>query len=122
MLTAGRDREASVYILDTTDGTITRYCAGDCGPYPATYADDDPRGWRDGMDMETLTITEWLGHWRRKYVELSVLAVPPDYGGYGAPDPFFGGIGDGPGEYDYEEMEVSYDTHRMNLNCCQSDA
>lgn len=118
MLTAGTDREASRYILDTTDGTITRYCAGDCGPYPPTYAADDPRSWRDRIDMETVTVKEWLGHWRKKYLDMTVLAIPPDYGGYHSPDPFFGEPNDEPGSYNYEEMHVSYNAYHVNLPRC----
>jgi hypothetical protein len=108
MLTAGTDREASVHILDTTDGTITRYCAGDCGPYPPTYPADDPRSWRDRIDMETVTVKEWLGYWKKKYLDMTVLTIPPDYDGYGSHDPFFGEIDAKPGSHNYEVMNVSH--------------
>lgn len=111
MLTAGTDREASVHIIDTTDGTITRYCAGDCGPYPPTYPADDPRSWRDRIDMETVTVKEWLSYWKKKYLEMTVLTIPPDYDGYGSHDPFFGEVDGNPGSHNYDVMNVSKKIH-----------
>jgi hypothetical protein len=121
-LTDGTDREGHQYILDTTDGTISRNCYGDQGPYPPTYPADDPRSWRDRCtDPETVTLEEWLEHWKRGYCEMTVLTTPPDYGGYGSPDPVFGKSDAKPDDYNYEEMTVSCDAHRRDM-CPMSSA
>jgi hypothetical protein len=107
-VTDGTDREGHAYILDTTDGTVSRYCCTSHGQYPPTYSTDDARSWRDRYtDPETLTLREWLGHWRGEYVKMTVLTIPPDYGTYGAPDTKFGKIDAEPEEYNHEEMHVS---------------
>jgi hypothetical protein len=106
-LTAGTDREGHHYMLDTTDGTISRYCAGSRFEYPPTYALDDARSCRDReCDPETVTLREWLEEWRVKYRQMTTLAVPPDPL-YGSPDPCFGDLQAEPGSYNFEEMEVS---------------
>jgi hypothetical protein len=108
-LTDGTDREGHAYILDTTDGTVSRHCYTSYGRYPPSYSADDTRGWRDRYtDPETLTWREWLGYCRGEYVKMSVLTIPPDYGGYGAPDTKFGKIDAGTEDYNSEEMHVSY--------------
>ena len=107
-LTAGTDRKGSHYMLDTTDGTISRYCAGGGFEYPPTYALDDPRGWRDReCDPETVTLREWLEEWRGRYREMTTLAVPPpnSFGG-DSTDPLFGDLQAEPGSYHFEEMKV----------------
>jgi hypothetical protein len=116
-LTDGTDREGHQYILDTTDGTISRSCCGGQGPYPPTYPADDVRSWRDRhTDPETVTLKEWLDHWKKEYLEMTVLTVPPDYGGYDSPDAFFGKLDVIPGDYNYEKMSVSHDTHHENAS------
>ena len=105
-LTAGTDREGHHYMLDTTDGTISRYCAGGRFEYRPTYAPDDARGWRDReCDPETVTLREWLEEWRLEYRQMTTLTVPPDPL-YGSPDPYFGELQAEPGSYHFEEMQV----------------
>jgi hypothetical protein len=118
-LTDGTDREGHQYILDTTDGTISRHCCGDHGDYPPTYPVDDPHSWRDRhTDPETVTMKEWLEHWKQEYLKMTVLTIPPDYGGYGSPDTRFGRLDAEPGSYNYEEMHVSRKTHYRNMSQC----
>jgi hypothetical protein len=110
-LTDGTDREGPRYILDTTDGTISRYCCGDHGPYPPTYEADNSRSWRDRhADPETVTLKEWLDHWKKEYLKMTVLTIPPDYAGYGSPDTKFGPLDAKPDFHNYEEMHVGNDT------------
>lgn len=107
-LTAGTDREGHHYILDTTDGTISRYCATSHGQYPPTYPQGDPRSWRDQYtDPETVTLKEWLKYWKGEYLKMTVLTVPPDYDGYGSPETRFGQLDAQPDSFNYEEMHVS---------------
>ena len=105
-LTAGTDREGHHYMLDTTDGTISRYCAGGLFEYPPTYPPDDARGWRDRECVpETTTLREWLDEWRLEYRQMTVLTLPPDpfYGSY---DPLFSDLQAEPDSYHFYEMEV----------------
>ncbi|OTB04874.1 hypothetical protein M426DRAFT_11234 [Hypoxylon sp. CI-4A] len=76
-LTAGRDREQWVLLLDTTDGTVTRYYSSyyRCKP---TYAEGDPRSWRDRCCDETLPIREFLDKWRQKYLRMEWLGIPSE--------------------------------------------
>lgn len=63
-LTTGADREGSYYILDTSDGTVTRYCVVKY-LYEPTYDKDDLGGWRDRMcASETVMLAEVLEEWR----------------------------------------------------------
>jgi hypothetical protein len=118
-LTDGTDREGHKYILDTTDGTISRNCCGDHGPYPPTYKADDLRSWRDRhTDPETVTLKEWLDHWKKEYLKMTALTIPPDYGGYGSPDTKFGQLEAKPDFYNYEEMHVSKETQTALLFRC----
>jgi hypothetical protein len=119
-LTAGTDREGHQYILDTTDGTIPRYCCTSHGQYPSTYPADDPRSWRDRYtDPETVTLKEWLEHWRKEYLKMTVLTIPPDYEEYGSPDTKFGQLDAKPDSYNYEEMQVRHhNTHHRKLFKC----
>jgi hypothetical protein len=118
-LTDGTDREGHQYILDTTDGTISLYCCGGLGDYPPIYPADDPRSWRDRhTDPETLTLKEWLEHWKEQYLKMTVLTIPPDYDGYGSPDTMFAKLDAKPDFYNYEEMNVSHKTRHRNLSQC----
>jgi hypothetical protein len=117
-LTAGTDREGHHYILDTTDGTISRYCCTSHGQYPPTYPDDDPRSWRDRYtDPETVTLKEWLKHWKEEYLKMTVLTIPADYSGYGSPDTKIGQSDAKPDSYNYVEMHVCHhSTHHKYLS------
>lgn len=107
-LTAGTDREGSHYMLDTTDGTVTRYCAGGRFEYPPTYAPDDARSWRDReCNPETVTLRDWLKQWREMYRQMTVLTVPADPFSYGSVDPCFGALEAEPGSYCFEQIDVS---------------
>ncbi|KAJ9134787.1 hypothetical protein NKR23_g9972 [Pleurostoma richardsiae] len=74
-LTAGRDREEWVILLDTTDGTATRYYSMYYA-YEPTYPEGDPRSWRDRCCDETLPIREFLNRWRQKYIDMEWLGIP----------------------------------------------
>ncbi|KAI0120467.1 hypothetical protein F4776DRAFT_235992 [Hypoxylon sp. NC0597] len=74
-LTAGRDREEWVLLLDMTDGTVTRYYAM-YYVYEPTYPEGDPRSWRDRCCDETLPIRELLDRWRQKYIDMEWLGIP----------------------------------------------
>jgi hypothetical protein len=118
-LTDATDREGYQYILDTTDGTILRYYCGGHGKYPPTYQANDPRSWRDRhTDPETVTLKEWLEHWKEEYLKMTVLTIPPDYGGYGSPDTMFGRLDAKPDSYNYEEMHESHNTQHRNSSHC----
>ncbi|KAH6710830.1 hypothetical protein BKA61DRAFT_737735 [Leptodontidium sp. MPI-SDFR-AT-0119] len=106
-LTAGTDREGSHYMLDTTDGTVTRYCAGGRFEYPPTYAPDDARSWRDReCNPETVTLRDWLKQWREMYRQMTVLTVPADPFSYGSVDPCFGALEAEPGSYCFEQIDA----------------
>lgn len=108
-LTAGTDREGHHYILDTTDGNISRYCYTSHGHATQRYPADDPRSWRDRYtDPETVTLREWLKYWKNEYRKMTVLTIPPHYGGYGSPDTRFGQLDAKPDDYNYEEMHVGH--------------
>jgi hypothetical protein len=92
-LTDGIDREGHQYILDTTDGRISRSCYGGHGEYPPIYRDNVSRSWRDRhTDPETVTLKEWLKYWKEEYLKMTILTIPPDYDGYGSPDNMFVGL------------------------------
>ncbi|KAI1377897.1 hypothetical protein F4677DRAFT_413866 [Hypoxylon crocopeplum] len=74
-LAAGRDREEWVLLLDTTDGTVTRYYSM-YYVYEPTYPEGDPRSWRDWCCDETLPIREFLDRWRQKYICMEWLGIP----------------------------------------------
>ncbi|KAG9189385.1 hypothetical protein G6011_06253 [Alternaria panax] len=104
-LTVRIDFEGKQYILDTTDGTISRrYCRVN-GEYLPTYAANGPRSWRDRYtEPETVTLDEWLDQWKQKYLKTTVLTIPPDYGGCGSPSIILGRFDGKPDCYNYEEM------------------
>ncbi|KAI0431906.1 hypothetical protein F5Y09DRAFT_174423 [Xylaria sp. FL1042] len=81
-LTTGRDREGHAYLLDTSDGTVVRYCAtGIGGQYEPTYDADDARAWRDTLcDPEIWTLRSLLDEWRDMYRDMNVLGVPQPLG------------------------------------------
>lgn len=107
-LTAGTDRDGSCWMLDTTDGTVTRYCVVGF-EYPPSYAENDPRSWRDRCDPETMTLGDLLEEWRGSYHDTMLIGVPQptDYPFVGAPDIYYSLPQDGPGSWRWEETEVS---------------
>ncbi|PVH71883.1 hypothetical protein DL98DRAFT_577142 [Cadophora sp. DSE1049] len=126
-LTAGTDREGAHYMLDTTDGTISRYCAGGRFEYPPTYVSEDVRSWRDReCDPETVTLREWLEQWREKYRQMVVVTVPPDTLTYGSVDPYFGALEAAPCSYCFEEVDTVRKIYREygwpDLDKYQKDA
>lgn len=104
-LTTGSDREGSCWMLDTTDGTVTRYCVMK-SEYAPTYPRGDARVWRDrACDPETKTLGHLLAEWRLAYRDMAVLGLPDLDSGGGYPSLYFRGAG--PGSYHWEETEVS---------------
>ncbi|KAH7323540.1 hypothetical protein BKA65DRAFT_567305 [Rhexocercosporidium sp. MPI-PUGE-AT-0058] len=83
-LTAGLDREAIRYYLDTTDGTVS--CYQNWGfEYERSYSEDDPRSWRDRpCNPETWILKDLLDEWRDSYCEMKILGLPAPLGGYGS--------------------------------------
>lgn len=122
-LTAGTDREGSCYMLDTMDGTVTKYCVVGY-LYEPTYDKGDPRAWRDRLCGEdTVTVADQVEKWRRAYHELRYLGVPDIGDGNGYPSLYFRGEEDGPDSYDWKETEVrvclypNTVTHSLELTC-----
>ncbi|KAI0379781.1 hypothetical protein F5Y04DRAFT_114391 [Hypomontagnella monticulosa] len=104
-LTTGTDREGSCWMLDTSDGTVTRYCVMKY-VYAPTYPKDDPRAWRDRMcDDETKPLKDWLDELRKEYSDMMYLGLPNVDSGGGYPSLYFRSPGDGPGSYQWKETE-----------------
>ncbi|KAI1415064.1 hypothetical protein F5Y13DRAFT_187749 [Hypoxylon sp. FL1857] len=114
-LTAGTDREANCYMLDTTDGTVTRYCVMQC-LYDPRYDKGDPRSWRDRLcDDETRTLDGQIEEWQAWYRDWELLALPSYIRTDGIPeDPelFVRRKGDGPGSFRWEETEALQKIYR----------
>lgn len=113
-LTAGTDREGHCYMLDTTDGTISLFCNGGF-EYPPTYAEDDPRSWRDRFCYpETKTLKDILEEWRRMYREMTILGVPQPVDPFERSPEIYACLPQaGPGDWNYEENHVR--THIVTL-------
>ncbi|CAJ2509551.1 Uu.00g145770.m01.CDS01 [Anthostomella pinea] len=60
-------------LLDTTDGTITRYLL-DLTSYEPTYDETDPRSWRDKCDDETKPLRQYLDGIRAELTALDGIA------------------------------------------------
>ncbi|KAI0159378.1 hypothetical protein BJ166DRAFT_329527 [Pestalotiopsis sp. NC0098] len=78
-LTSGADSEAACYMLDTMDGTVTKFVA--TGPVypdpPGRYGPDDPRAWRDAWcDDRTVPLPQLVREWQAKYQGLQFLGMP----------------------------------------------
>lgn len=114
-LTAGADREGACYMLDTTDGTVTR--GRSVGfRFPPSYGEDDPRAWRDRLcDDVTLPLQAQLQIWAAEYRDLIYLAVPPSISDYACPGVYVRSDKDGPGSVDWDEIQVS--DGLSNLGC-----
>ncbi|KAK9772776.1 hypothetical protein AB5N19_03208 [Seiridium cardinale] len=105
-LTSGVDREGACYMLDTTDGTVTKHVVTKF-QYPATYAEGDPRAWRDRLcDDVTRPLGEQLDEFSRMYRELAFLGLPPSLNDCNSPGVLWRMEGDGPGELYWEETET----------------
>ncbi|KAI1852889.1 hypothetical protein JX265_012917 [Neoarthrinium moseri] len=69
-LTTSSDRDGDNYMLDTTDGTLTKFIITGtvCFEPIAEYADEDPRKWRDlWCDDRTYRVEKLLEKWKEKY-------------------------------------------------------
>ncbi|KAI1150294.1 hypothetical protein F4825DRAFT_468251 [Nemania diffusa] len=78
-LTTSNDSESACYMLDTTDGTVTKFVV--TGPVypdpPSLYAKGDPRAWRDDWcDDRTTPLEELVGEWLVKYQTMQFLGMP----------------------------------------------
>jgi hypothetical protein len=49
---------------------------------------------------------------------MTILTIPPGYGGYGSPATLFGQLEAKPDFHNYEEMHVSHNTNHQNLSQC----
>ncbi|ETS80488.1 hypothetical protein PFICI_08017 [Pestalotiopsis fici W106-1] len=113
-LTTGTDREGSCYMLDTTDGTVTKYCAVGY-LYEPTYNEGDPRAWRDRLCGEdTVTLVDQVNTWRREYHQLRYLGIPDAGDGNGYPSLHFHREEDGPDSYDWKETEELRSIYRKH--------
>lgn len=117
-LTSGTDREGRCYMLDTSDGTITAHTVVRF-EYEPSYAENDPRRWRDRWcEDSTLTVAEWVEEVKREWRSMEVLGVPPVATVEGEvagamerwwwPSLYFRKKGAGPGDWQWEEVEVSH--------------
>ncbi|KAI0188905.1 hypothetical protein EV127DRAFT_512622 [Xylaria flabelliformis] len=78
-ITTGEGSESACYMLDTMDGTVTKFVV--TGPVypdpPGLYADEDPRAWRDQWcDDRTLPLEQLVGEWMEKFRTMSFLGMP----------------------------------------------
>ncbi|KAI1384275.1 uncharacterized protein F4822DRAFT_65251 [Hypoxylon trugodes] len=107
-LSAGTDREGQCFMLDTTDGTVTKYTVIHF-LFKPTYDKDDPRSWRDRMcDDETRVLSDQIERWKNYYLNLELCALPPTVRFIGSvEDPmiFIRRPGDQPGDPHWEETE-----------------
>ncbi|ORY61422.1 uncharacterized protein BCR38DRAFT_440149 [Pseudomassariella vexata] len=92
-LTTGDDSGAENFMLDTMDGTVTKYVV--TGPvYPdarGRYAKDDPRAWRDEWcDNWTKPVEQLAAEWQEKYRRMQFLGMPGNM--------YFPGVLNDPGE------------------------
>ncbi|KAK2005675.1 hypothetical protein LZ32DRAFT_664189 [Colletotrichum eremochloae] len=78
-LTLSVNRDGDIWLLDTMDGTVTKYIiTGPVYPEPlGRYDEGDPRKWRDELcDDVTLPLESWLEGILEKYRNLSYLGIP----------------------------------------------
>ncbi|KAI1128606.1 hypothetical protein F5Y10DRAFT_172583 [Nemania abortiva] len=78
-LTTGNDAESACYMLDTMDGTVTKFVM--TGPVypdpPGLYADGDPRAWRDKWcDDWTMPLEDLVREWLDKYRTMRFVGMP----------------------------------------------
>lgn len=107
-ITTSVDRDGDIWLLDTMDGTVTKYIiTGAVYPEPVgRYQQNDPRMWRQVYcDEDTLTLKKWLDGVLEKYKTLQWFGIPRAQ----HPGVF------GPREYDDEESE-SYKQVEVSRN------
>ncbi|KAI2635309.1 hypothetical protein GGS21DRAFT_75345 [Xylaria nigripes] len=78
-LTTGDDANAACYMLDTMDGTVTKFeITGPVYPDPpGLYAKGDPRAWRDDWcDDWTMPLEKLVGNWQRKFQTMDFVGMP----------------------------------------------
>lgn len=67
----------AAYMLDTSDGTLTKYVQMVVYPDPDSfYSSDDPRCWRNRCDDRTWPVDQLVREWQGKYRELEWLGMP----------------------------------------------
>ncbi|KFZ15558.1 hypothetical protein V501_02658 [Pseudogymnoascus sp. VKM F-4519 (FW-2642)] len=76
-VTTGTTQSLRAYMLDTSDGTFTRYMQMVVYPEPTSfYSTDDPRCWRNECDDRTWPIEQLMQEWQAKYRSLEWLGLP----------------------------------------------
>ncbi|OBT94131.2 hypothetical protein VE01_07051 [Pseudogymnoascus verrucosus] len=76
-ITTGTDQMLAAYMLDTSDGTFTRYMQIVVYPEPTSlYSTDDPRCWRNVCDDQTWPVEQLVQEWQAKYRSLEWLGLP----------------------------------------------
>ncbi|KAK2051957.1 hypothetical protein LY76DRAFT_688118 [Colletotrichum caudatum] len=78
-LTMSLDRDGDIWLLDTMDGTVTKYIiTGAVYPEPVgRYDEGDPRMWRETLcDDVTLPLESWLEGMLEKYRNLLWFGIP----------------------------------------------
>ncbi|KAK6845921.1 hypothetical protein PG987_001109 [Apiospora arundinis] len=77
-LTTSPHRDGDCWMLDTSDGTLTKFVitgAGEDDP-AARYDDTDPRAWRNAGEDKTYKLEALLAKWAGKYRRMEYLGVP----------------------------------------------
>ncbi|KFZ19543.1 hypothetical protein V501_00623 [Pseudogymnoascus sp. VKM F-4519 (FW-2642)] len=76
-VTTGTDQMLAAYMLDTSDGTFTRYMQIVVYPEPTSlYSTDDSRCWRNVCDDRTWPVEQLVQEWQAKYRSLEWLGLP----------------------------------------------
>ncbi|KAK8014331.1 hypothetical protein PG990_007627 [Apiospora arundinis] len=105
-LTTSPHRDGDCWMLDTSDGTLTKFVitgAGEDDP-AARYNDTDPRAWRNAGEDKTYKLEALLAKWAGKYRRMEYLGVPGHQSIRGVVwrDAEFGR----PGEYPWDEAQM----------------
>lgn len=73
----GNDASLKAYMLDTSDGTVTKYAQQVVYPDPARfYSEKDPRCWRNHCDDQTWPVEQFVHECQAKYRNLEWLGMP----------------------------------------------
>jgi hypothetical protein len=73
----GSDACLKCYLLDTSDGTLTKYDQQSVYPDESSYySRNDPRSWRNQCDDQTLAVGDMVRMWEAKYRNLEWLGMP----------------------------------------------
>lgn len=73
----GNDACLKAYMLDTSDGTVTKYAQQVVYPDPAgLYSRNDPRCWRNFCDDQTWPVEQFVRECQSKYRSLEWLGMP----------------------------------------------